>query len=157
MYNSYRSTVNGFDQASTCYGGSNLRLQGASRVGDLLSGGEILMMLHSSKSAVVPGRQPAWRFGRIAPVSWEPRAILRSTPQRLARRRHHLPLTNLFWPIKLDRVFVENIRRLFFSQCFQNQRVIVILIRPRRASGRQVGAEHERAWIGRIEIGQRGT
>jgi len=40
--------------------------KGQAAYGDLLSGGEILMMLHSSKSGVVPGRQPAWRFGRIA-------------------------------------------------------------------------------------------
>ena len=42
----------------------------------------------------------------------------------------------------------------FFSQCFQNQRVIVILIGPRRAGGRQVGAEHERARVSRIKISQ---
>ena len=33
----------------------------------------------------------------------------------LPRSRHHLPLNNLFRPIKLNRIFVENIRRLFFS------------------------------------------
>ncbi len=68
-----------------------------------------------------------------------------------------LPLSNLFRPVKLDRVLVENIGCFFFSQCFQNQCVIVILIGPRRAGGRQVGAEHERPWIGRVEVGQRGT
>ena len=52
-------------------------------------------------------------------------------------------LSDLFWPIKLNRVLVENIRRLFFAQCLQNQRVVFILIWSRRASGRQVGAEHE--------------
>src|SRR5918996_1363926 len=63
-------------------------------------------------------------------------------------------LLSLLRLIKLNCVFVKNIRRLFFSQCLQNQRVIVVFIRPRRAGGRQVGAEHERPWVRRIEVGQ---
>src|SRR5262249_9436652 len=70
---------------------------------------------------------------------------------------HPLSLTDLLRLIKLNRVLIENIRRLFFPECFQHQRVIVILIRPWRAGGRQVRAEHQRAWIGRIQISQRWT
>ena len=64
---------------------------------------------------------------------------------------------DFFGPIKLNRVLVEDMGRFFFSKCLQNQRLIVILVRSRRASGRQIGAKHERAGIGRIQVGKSRT